>query len=871
MAVVGEAHIIVRAITNRVADDIRNSLRGVGGDVNRAASTAGQSVGLAFLRGFNRSGSNVFSSVADQLRGLVPDAEQAALSFRRLSRTSLTLGPAIAGIIGGISALIGALGALVGAAGGAAVSLLGVVSAAIQLRAGFAIAGFALKGIGAAVSAATDANSSYSQSVAKATEELQKLKFEAEEAALSQDRAALNLEKAREALMKAQDLPVNSRARREAELAFREAELSYRRAKDRNQDIAEEIESGAGVGGQDPYANLTPSQKEFAKFLVSLKGTIDELREAVARGLLPSLEKGITDLQAAFGDRLEPALESFGKSLGTAVDNFVSGFTAAGGPEKVLEFFALAGPNIEQFGRIAGELFGAVVDLLVEAEPLTDGFISFLSDSVKNFSDFLRSAKEDGSLQQFFTKAMESANLFGQIIGNIFNFFGDIVGANVGEDSPGGDLLKFFRDATAGLASLGDSAEGGTSPIRDFFQAAVDNAKPVLSLLGGILKAFLDVGTNENIGKAFETLAAPENIETFTNFLNELADSAPTLAAVGVALGDIIAAITDSGAADIFLGILKEGFEFIRDILENEVVKGFLDFIGRIFAAISAITLFLGGFKLIGKVIFGFVIRIASFIGSILGAIGTVQSFFLRLILSGAQFLGLIGRIGLFLTGPLGIAIGVITTALTFFFTQTELGKQIWEGFANFIGEAWNKTVENIGKGWDQIVGFFSNFGPNIANIFKGIINTLLDFWEGLVNGVINGINTGIIAGLNSFKIDIPQWIRDAAAAIGIALPARAGFSIPPIAPYRIPRLAEGGVVMPSAGGTIARVAEAGRPERIEPLDPDGLSARDRAMIRQLSGGGMTINVYPSAGMDERELANMVSRRIAAEIRRGTV
>jgi hypothetical protein len=40
-------------------------------------------------------------------------------------------------------------------------------------------------------------------------------------------------------------------------------------------------------------------------------------------------------------------------------------------------------------------------------------------------------------------------------------------------------------------------------------------------------------------------------------------------------------------------------------------------------------------------------------------------------------------------------------------------------------------------------------------------------------------------------------------------------------------------------------------------------------MIQMLSGGGPTINVYPSAGMDERELASLVSRRLAYEMRTG--
>jgi len=76
---------------------------------------------------------------------------------------------------------------------------------------------------------------------------------------------------------------------------------------------------------------------------------------------------------------------------------------------------------------------------------------------------------------------------------------------------------------------------------------------------------------------------------------------------------------------------------------------------------------------------------------------------------------------------------------------------------------------------------------------------------------------------------------------------------------------------MPSDKGTLALLAEAGRPERIEPLDSQGLSARDRAMIELLAGDsrGIQITINPSAGMDERELANLVSRQLAFQLRKG--
>jgi murein DD-endopeptidase MepM/ murein hydrolase activator NlpD len=74
-------------------------------------------------------------------------------------------------------------------------------------------------------------------------------------------------------------------------------------------------------------------------------------------------------------------------------------------------------------------------------------------------------------------------------------------------------------------------------------------------------------------------------------------------------------------------------------------------------------------------------------------------------------------------------------------------------------------------------------------------------------------------------------------------------------------KLARGGVVNPSTGGTLAVIGEAGRRERVEPLDRQGLSARDRAIIAQLAGtsqGTMSVRVF----IGETELTSMIRTEI---------
>jgi phage-related protein len=168
------------------------------------------------------------------------------------------------------------------------------------------------------------------------------------------------------------------------------------------------------------------------------------------------------------------------------------------------------------------------------------------------------------------------------------------------------------------------------------------------------------------------------------------------------------------------------------------------------------------------------------------------------------------------------------------------------------------------------ITGDWSKFGQifmdvlhkivqGLVNLFTGAGNMIIDLINGLIRGFFTGFGGGIADLIKTFsggtidlKTNPPQIKR--------------------FTTFTVPKFAKGGIVYPSMGGSLVNVAEAGQAERIEPLDENGLSKRDKALILAISGGGSagaTINVYPSAGMNERELANMVSRRLAFEIRKG--
>jgi hypothetical protein len=95
-----------------------------------------------------------------------------------------------------------------------------------------------------------------------------------------------------------------------------------------------------------------------------------------------------------------------------------------------------------------------------------------------------------------------------------------------------------------------------------------------------------------------------------------------------------------------------------------------------------------------------------------------------------------------------------------------------------------------------------------VGKFFKGLVNGYIAIWEGFINFFIDGVNL-IPTALNKIHVKLPDWLGG----------AEIGFKIPTIGHVHIPRLANGGIVMPSPGGSLVNVAEAGKPEAIIPLD----------------------------------------------------
>lgn len=569
MAIVGEAYILVRAITTEIKKDIASGFDGVKGQSTKEGSAAGQAFGQGF---------------GNKMRD---EATQSARAFHALMRKGYSIQAGIGAAATSISALIGGLGALGGALMGAAASGVAFVGVMAQIKVGSAVAKLAFKGV---LAAAKDTGSQGSKSLRELREEMQQLAFAAEEAALGEQDAAIKLEKARETLARVQDLPPNNRGRREAELAYSQAELAFRRAKDKNNDAQEELlhPKKNKTPANDPYKNLSESQKEFAKYLKTLKPQMMELREAAAKGFLPVLRDNMDALIHSGGfDLLKQGIKDVSQGLGNATQRFTDSLFDSSNRENLAEFFKASGRTVGKLGDIFGNVFGIFLRVLRAANPLIEKFTGFLDKKSALLGE--SSKKNFVMLETFFTNAGKAAGVLGGILKNVFQPVKRLLMSQVEPGSPGMEFLNWIKKSTDGFKEFKMGADGLT--LNDKLKPMVENTKAILQAFGGFASMLMQLGANPGVKQFWDTLA--NGTGALEEIMNNMASTTgPALANVIVRLLEIVAAFSDSGQIKTYFEVLSTVFQIFAVVAQ--ALGGILKALGGVTGGVGAlITSFL--------------------------------------------------------------------------------------------------------------------------------------------------------------------------------------------------------------------------------------------------------------------------------------
>lgn len=554
MAVVGDAYVIVHAITRGVPNDIRQGFR----DADRIGNDAGNRVGRSFQQGFRRGGGGggLFG------RQFQNDARNTYRSLGRLITLGYVLGPAFAGGAAAISALgsgLVALGAQAAAAGPALLGLLGVFSALIQ---GAMALKIAFIGVGAAISAGlnaggggggggsaeaaeaaakrvedarrrladaienaaeveeraartvADAWSDYQESIEETTDAVDRLKdaqreaaemtqqlgFDVEEAALATERAGMRLEQARSQLAAASDLPVDSAARREAELAFREAELEYRRTLDRNNDLRQEQEEAAQAGSAGAEL-LADASKDVADAKQREADAFRDYQDAVveAERARRDAQRAIIEAEEELADALEDLKKGFGGAGGGA-DAFAAAMAKLSPEAQAFVRYIISiqgelkklqfAAGKELFPQLTSAIDNLVKNLFPRLIPLLKGTGDAIGKVAIEISKTITTADNLGNLERIWKT---NDKVIGNLGGTISNLISILL-----------DLLDAARPLTKEFSAWLKTLTGGwrdalqlnkeTGALADVMSYSGEVARQLGRIFGNLGEAFMDIG-----------------------------------------------------------------------------------------------------------------------------------------------------------------------------------------------------------------------------------------------------------------------------------------------------------------------------------------------------------------------------------------
>lgn len=167
------------------------------------------------------------------------------------------------------------------------------------------------------------------------------------------------------------------------------------------------------------------------------------------------------------------------------------------------------------------------------------------------------------------------------------------------------------------------------------------------------------------------------------------------------------------------------------------------------------------------------------------------------------------------IANPIGLivaAIAAVVAGLVLFFTKTEIGRKIWEGFTEYLKLAWEAIKIAFGVAWDAISAIWDGMVAGARVVWdgiKGAFTGIVDFVKGLPSAITSAAK-GMWEGLKSGLAAVLNWIGDKwnsfAEAISFTIPGTdIDVSIP-----RMPRFADGGYTGNMSSGRVAGVVHGG-------------------------------------------------------------
>lgn len=236
--------------------------------------------------------------------------------------------------------------------------------------------------------------------------------------------------------------------------------------------------------------------------------------------------------------------------------------------------------------------------------------------------------------------------------------------------------------------------------VQEIFSKVVENLKAAFDNIGGVIN-----GVSEIVG-------------SFVDDLIKIATAEDTINAVGGAFEGITGAISTV----------------------TDWIKQFVDWIKQTPAAVESVKAVLAGLAA-GFVALKVVNTVKSAIGGFKAGLAAAKA-------------GMVAFNAAVTANPFTawiVGITAVVAALTWFFTQTETGKKIWQDFMSFLtglwdgisswaSETWQSVVDSITSVVNGLTEFFSNLWTSITNITTQAWNAFLGIIMPIIQPIINAV-----------------------------------------------------------------------------------------------------------------------------------
>ncbi|MCG4283349.1 tape measure protein [Lacticaseibacillus paracasei] len=332
-------------------------------------------------------------------------------------------------------------------------------------------------------------------------------------------------------------------------------------------------------------------------------------------------------------------------------------------------------------------------------------------------------------------------NAISGIIDKVGEINFDSVLASIGRFfSPFSALVLNIQHQLAYLGK-GDSMSGLSSVL----QGVGSVLKTIWSLVGSLANvAFVNlIGIAQKVGDAFNSAFGNGQMSGIFNEIKQaVTDFGGAAMEAMTTVGDFIAnlpwkAIFDGvkGALSGVIAVLKPFAAIVKAAFANDIVKSFAAAILGAVGAFKGISLAVGGLSSVIGIF-------SRMIGPIRGVIAVVTNFGTIAKTAGGiwKAFGLILGMNPWVLLIAGIA--AVVAGLTFFFTKTKTGQQLWASFVDFLKSAWQGLVGIAQTVWTAISSTFTGAVAGVQSVWSAVGSFFSNLWTGIQTAAVTAWTT---------------------------------------------------------------------------------------------------------------------------------